>query len=109
MRPLVTNCSAARPSASGSMPAMVVETPVLIGNQHAQELRVDVSDSRSSAASDRRVLQSAQQLAVDIQHLGETAAGRSSGGGYALSSVIERRRPARRQACTPAGSDRNLG
>jgi hypothetical protein len=49
---------------------VLVETPVFVGNQHAQELRIDITDRglQPPAAFGRR--KGAQKLAIGIQNLG---------------------------------------
>ena len=60
---------------------MVVETPVLIGDQHAQKLRIDIGNVGLQPPAALRRCKGAQQLAVGIEHLGRNDAG-----------LVERRR-----------------
>ena len=51
---------------------MLVEAPVLIGDQHAQELRIDIRDRRLQPPAAFRRRKGPKQLPVGIQHFAST-------------------------------------
>ncbi len=54
---------------------MIEEAPVLIGNQHAQELRIDIGDIGLQPPASLRRGEGAEQLAIGIEHFGRNDTG----------------------------------